>query len=162
MTRAAPTILVFALLAFPALAAAPKRITPRGVGKVKLGKTHRALREKGLVGPKVPGCEVAGPRAKAAQLRGRLEGAVELTRRSPRRVRSIIVTKGATARGVRIGDSRDDIRNAYPKATFDTSTREVFGITLVRIPKDGGGRLQMALRKGKVDLFGIPYIAFCE
>ena len=162
MIRAAATLALFALLALPALAAAPKRITPSGVGKVKLGATHRSLHNKGLLGPKVQGCEVAGPRARGAQLRQPLEGAVELTRRSPRRVRSIIVTKGATARGVAIGDTKADIQAAYPKAKFDTSTQEVFRITLVRIPKDGGGRLQMALRKGKVDRFGIPFIAFCE
>jgi hypothetical protein len=159
---AAAGIACFALLAFPALAAAPKRITPRGVGKVKLRATHRSLHRKGLLGPKVQGCNLSGPRAKAAQLRKPLEGAVELTRTSPRRVRSIIVSKGATARGVAIGETKADVKAAYPKAKFDTSTQEVFDITLVRVPKDGGGRLQMALRKGKVELFGIPYIAFCE
>jgi hypothetical protein len=162
MRITAALLSAFALLAFPALAAAPKRITPRGVGKIKLRATHRSLHEQGLVGPKVPGCELAGPRSRGAQLRKPLEGAVELGRRSPRRVRSIVVTKGATARGVGIGDSRADIRAAYPKARFDTSTREVFDITLVRIPKDGGGRLQMGIKRNKVRLFGIPYIAFCE
>ncbi len=164
MRSLATCLTAFAVLAFPALAAAPKpkRITPRGVGQVELGATHKSLRAKGLVGPKVPGCELAGPGARAAVLRAPLEGAVEYRRKSPRRVRSIIVTKGATARGVAIGDRKRDIIDAYPKAKFDESTQEVFGITLVKIPKDGGGRLQMALRNGKVDRFGVPYIAFCE
>jgi hypothetical protein len=162
MRFAAAALAVFALLAFPALAAAPKRITARGVGKVKLGATHRKLHRQGLLGPKVQGCELGGPEAKAAELRPPLKGAVELSRHSPRRVRSILVSKGATARGVAIGDHKADIVAAYPKARFDTSTEEVFGITLVRIPKDGGGRLQMALDHNKVTRFGVPRIAFCE
>lgn len=162
MKTFAAALAAFSLLAFPALAAAPQKITAAGVGKVKLGAKHSKLHAKGLIGPKVQGCELAGPTAKAAALRAPLTGAVELTRRSPRRVKSIIVTKGATARGVAVGDTKADVQAAYPKAKFDTSTQEVFGITLVRVPKNGGGRLQMALRKGKVESFGIPYIAFCE
>lgn len=154
----------FALLALPAVAAAPKHVTPRGVGKVKLGRTHASLKAKGLVGRKRKGCELSGPGARAARLRAPLKGAVDLTRTSPRRVKSIVVTQGATARGVAIGDTKADILAAYPKAKFDTSTQDVFGITLVRIPKNGGGRLQMALDEdtGRLTLFGIPFIAFCE
>jgi hypothetical protein len=46
----------------------------------------------------------------------------------------------------------------------DRETEEVFGITLVKIPKNGGGRLQFAVDVDtkKVDLIGIPFIAFCE
>ena len=149
-------------LAVPAVAAAPKHVTKRGVGRVKLHRTYKSLRAKHLLGPMVQGCDVSGPKARAAALRPPLEGAVDLTRSTPRRVKSIIVSDGATARGVAIGDTRADVEAAYPKATFDRSTQEVFGITLVRVPKGGGGRLQMALRKGKVTRFGIPFIEFCE
>ena len=38
------------VLAVPAIAAAPQKITNEGVGKVKLGATHASLREQGLVG----------------------------------------------------------------------------------------------------------------
>jgi hypothetical protein len=154
----------FLTLALPAIAAAPKHITPRGVGGVKLHATHASLKAKGLVGPKVQGCELAGPKSRGARLKAPLKGAVELTRKSPRRVRSIIVTGGATARGVAIGDSKQDVVAAYPKAKFDHSTEDVFRITLVKIPKNGGGRLQMAIdtKTHKVTEFGIPYIAFCE
>jgi hypothetical protein len=162
MRIAAVAVALCAALAFPALAAAPKRITPRGVGKVKLGAKHSRLRAEGLVGPKMQGCEVAGPRERAAVLKPPLKGAVELTRRSPRRVRTILVSRGATARGVAIGDTRQDILDAYPKARFDSSTQTVFGVTIAHIPKGGGGRLEMALRKGRVSLFGIPRITFCE
>jgi hypothetical protein len=160
--RLVVALALFATLALPAVAAAPKRVTKDGVGRVKLHRTYKALRAKHLLGPMVQGCEAAGPKARAAALRAPLEGAVDLSRRKPRRVKSIIVSGGATARGVAIGDTREDIEAAYPKATFDRSTQEVFGITLVRVPKDGGGRLQMALRKGKVTRFGVPFIEFCE
>jgi hypothetical protein len=160
--RVAVALVLAGMLAVPAVAAAPKHVTKRGVGRVKLHRTYKRLRAKHLLGPMLQGCDAAGPKARAAALRPPLEGAVDLTRSAPRRVKSIIVSGGATARGVAIGDTRDDIVAAYPKATFDRSTQEVFGITLVRIPKDGGGRLQMALRKGKVTRFGIPFIEFCE
>ena len=162
MRRAAATAIACGVVAVPALAAAPKRITPRGVGAIKLHATFKSVREKHLVGPMQQGCEAAGPSARGAQLKAPLRGAVELTTKAPRRIRSIIVTKGATARSVGIGATKAQVKAAYPKAKFDTSTQKVFQITLVRVPKDGGGPLQMGLRNGKVELFGIPYIAFCE
>ena len=103
-------------------------------------------------------------RSRAAVLRAPLRGAVELSRRKPRRVKSIIVTKNATARGLAIGDTRAAVKKAYPKAVFDESVQDTFGITLVRIPKDGGGRLQIALdaESDRITEFGVPYIRFCE
>jgi hypothetical protein len=154
----------FLALVFPAVAAAPQHITPRGVGQVKLHATHASLKAKGVVGKQIPGCNLSGPGARGAKLKAPLKGVVDLTRSKPRRVRSITVQGGATARGVAIGDRKADIVAAYPKAKFDDSTKHVFGITLVKIPKNGGGRLQMAIdaKTHKVTLFGIPFIAFCE
>lgn len=146
-------------------AAATIRITPSGVDGVKLGATHAALRAKGLVGPMRRGCELAGPNTRAAALRAPLKGSVELTMRAPRRVRTITIRGGtATARGVGVGDTAADIRAAFPKAKFDHSTDDTFRITLVRVPKRGGGRLQFAVgtTSGKVELIGIPAIPFCE
>lgn len=162
MKRIVLTAAVCGALAVPAVAAAPKKVTPKGVGAIKLHATFKSVRSKRLVGPMQPGCELAGPSARGAQLKPPLRGGVELTTKAPRRIKSIIVSKGATARGVAIGATKAEIKAAFPKAKFDTSTQKVFQITLVKIPKDGGGPLQMALRNGKVDLFGVPYIAFCE
>lgn len=151
------------LLAVPATAAqAPVRVTPERVGRVHLGDTHAALREQGLVGRRVDGCPVDD--AQGAALLPPLKGAVELTRKAPHRVTSIIVSKGATARGVRIGDRRRAVERAYPKATFDRSVTETFGIVLVRVPRGGGGRLQIAIdaETRRVTDFGVPYIRFCE
>src|SRR5436190_19435964 len=84
--------------AAPALTvrATPKKITAAGVGAVKLGKTYTSLRNAGLLGKIGPGCELAGRNARAAALRLPLGGSVDLSQSTPRRVRVISVTRGAT------------------------------------------------------------------
>jgi hypothetical protein len=79
-------------------------------------------------------------------------------------VANITVGGGATVRGVGIGAMLADIKAAYPKAVVDHSTDETFQLTLVKIPRGAGGRLQFAIdtTTKKVSLIGIPYIAFCE
>jgi hypothetical protein len=145
-------------------AAATAKIGPSGVGGVKLGKTYSELHRKGLVGGIRRGCELGGPNTRAARLRPPLAGSVDFTLTSPRRVTNITVAGGATARGVGIGATVADIKAAYPKAKLDHSTDETFGITLVKVPKSGGGRLSFAVdtTTHKVTLIGIPFIAFCE
>ena len=144
--------------------AASQRITPAGVGKVKLGETYAQLRARHLVGTIKKGCELAGPQARSANLRPPLKGSVDFTMTPPRRVADIAVRGGATARGVGIGATIHAIKAAFPKAKVDHSTDSTFGLTLVRIPKNGGGRLQFAVdtKTHKVVLIGIPLIAFCE
>lgn len=143
---------------------AAKTITPAGVGAVKLGKTYRQLRHENLIGHARKGCELGGPNTRFAPLRPPLAGTVDLTLYSPRKVANIAIRGGAKARGVGIGDTIADIRKAYPKARVDRGTEETFGITLVKIPRDGGGRLQFAVstKTRKITLIGIPFIAFCE
>jgi hypothetical protein len=145
-------------------AAAPKKITPAGVDGVKLGMTFAQLRAAHLVGKLQPGCELAGANARSARLRAPLKGTVNFTNTTPRKVTDITVTGGATARGVGIGATKAQILAKFPKAKFDHTTEPTFGITLVRIPKNGGGRLRFAIAVSthKVTLIGIPFIAFCE
>jgi hypothetical protein len=144
--------------------AAAKRITPAGVDGVKRGKTYRRLRRQGLVKRIRKGCELGGPNTRSAGLRAPLKGQVNFTLKSPRKVTDITVRGGAKARGVGIGAKIPAIRAAYPKAKVDHGTDEVFGLTLVKIPKDGGGRLQFGVSTDtkKVTVIGIPFIAFCE
>lgn len=144
--------------------AAPKRITPSGVGAVKLGKTYTSLRVAGLLGKVTPGCELAGPNTRSAPLRAPLKGSIDLSTTSPSRVRIIIVRGGAAARGVGIGATAAAIRRAFPAVRFDRSTEATFRITIARVPKSGGGRLEFALdtTTKKVTLIGIPAIPFCE
>jgi len=143
---------------------AAKRITPAGVGGVKVGRHYTTLRRLHLVGKIRRGCELGGPRTRSAALRRPLKGSVNFTLNSPRRVTDITVTGGATARGVGIGGTTAQIKAAYPKAKVDHGTDKTFGVTLVRVPKDGGGKLSFAVdtKTKKVTVIGIPSIAFCE
>ena len=147
-----------------ALAASVARVTPAGVGTVKLGKTYQSLRAAGKLGKVRPGCELAGPRTRSAPLVAPLRGSVDLTLGSPRKVARIVVNRGAAARGVGIGASSAAIKAAFPKVVFDTSTEETFRITLARVPKSGGGPLQFAVstQTRRVMLIGVPSIGFCE
>jgi hypothetical protein len=143
---------------------AAKRITAAGVGQVKLGKTFGELRDAGLIGPLRPGCELSGPNTRFARLKPPLRGTVDFTRTTPRRVKRVTVRGGAKARGVGIGATIAQIRAAFPKARVDHSTEELFRITLVRIPRDGGGRIQFAVDTdtGRTTAIAVPGIAFCE
>jgi hypothetical protein len=160
--------LLAAVLGSGALAAAqagdPEKITAEGVGKLKVGMKHKRAHELGLVGRIRQGCELGGPDTRSAQLKPPLKGEVNYTRTKPRRVRDITIEGGAEARGVGIGDRIRDIKNAYPKAKVDHSTDDTFLITLVKIPKDGGGKLRFGVstKTDKITLIGVPYIAFCE
>ena len=152
------------VLAVPATAAAPQKLTNAGVGKVKLGATHASLREQGLVGVLRPGCELGGGSTRTARLKAPLSGSVDYSLTNPRKVRAITIRGGATAKGVGIGATIPQIKAAFPKAKVDHSIEDVFRITLVRIPKDGGGRIKFAvdIDTKKVTLIGVPFIAFCE
>jgi hypothetical protein len=145
-------------------AATGPKITPAGAGAVKLGATYSQLRARHLVGAIGKGCELAGPNARAASLSAPLKGTVDFTMSTPRKVVDISVRGGATARGVGIGATIPQIKAAFPKAKVDHSTDHTFALTLVRIPKNGGGRLQFGVdtKTHRVVLIGVPLIAFCE
>jgi hypothetical protein len=141
-------------LAIPAVALAvdsgPK-ITGKGAGQVKLGKRYSTLRAAGALGPKVPGCELAGPGQKGAKLKSPLVGSVDLTTGSPRKIRTITIRGGAAnAKGVKVGSTVAAIESAFPNVNVDHSA--------------SGGKFEFGVSTdtGKVELIGIPGIPFCE
>ena len=148
----------------PTARIAAKRITGEGVGQVKLGMTHKQLREQGLVGKLQPGCELGGPETRSARLRSPLRGQVDYTLTTPRRVTNIAVTRGARARGVKVGDRIRDIREAYDEVKVNRKTEEVFGVWLVRVPKRAGGRITFSVPVAtkRIDVIDVPFIPFCE
>ena len=144
--------------------AATPKITAAGVGKVKLGMTFRQLRNAGLVGRLRPGCELSGPDVRFARLKAPLSGTVDFTRTTPRRAKRITIRGGAEARGVGIGATISEIKTAFPKATVDHTTESLFRITLVKVPKNGGGRIQFAVNvdTDRTTRIAVPALAFCE
>lgn len=144
--------------------AAAKRITPEGVGGVKLGRSYTRLRRLQLIGRIRRGCELGGPQTRSAALRRPLKGRVNFTLSSPRKVTDISLTGGARARGIGIGGTILQIRTAYPRAKVDHGTDRTFGVTLVKVPRTGGGRLTFAVdtKTKRVTVIGIPFVAFCE
>jgi hypothetical protein len=140
------------------------KITPSGAGAVKIGKTYKQLHDAGLIGKIHHGCELGGANTRSANLKAPLKGQVNFTLQSPRKVTDVTIRGGAKARGVGVGDKIADIKAAFPKAKVDHSTDDTFELTLVHIPKNGGGKMifGVSTKSKQVTLIGVPFIAFCE
>jgi hypothetical protein len=139
-------------------------ITPQGVGPIKLNALYSDLRAKGLVEPMGPGCEVAGPNTRSARLRPPLKGSVDLTLSEPRRVATITIFGGATARGVGVGSTGKAVKAAFPAAKLDRSGEDTFGVTFVEAPRGKGGPIAFAVRTKtkRVEQIAIPNVSVCD
>jgi hypothetical protein len=159
------TVLALGPAAATASAPAPQKITFAGVGQVKLGMTHKQLRDQGLVGKLRKGCELA-PGTRTARLRSPLRGSVNYTTGGPpRRVNDITITRGAEARGGGIGDRLKDIKAKFPKRKVDHSQEDVFGAFFVFIPRAHPSPKMMFVIDSdtkKITAIGVPFVAFCE
>src|SRR4051812_1326478 len=139
------------------------KITASGVDGVKVGATYKSLHSKGLIGKIGPGCELGGPNTRSAKLKV-AKGFVNFTLHKPRKVTDITVRGGAKARGLGVGATIAQIKGKFPKAKVDHSTDETFELTLVRVPKSGGGKIMFGVstKTHKTTEIGIPSIGFCE
>src|SRR3954454_6799520 len=146
------------------LQSAAVKITPSGAGGVKLGKTYKSLHDAGLIGKIHHGCELGGANTRSANLKAPLKGQVNFTLHAPRKVTDITIRAGAKARGVGIGATIAQIKSKFPKAKVDHSTDHTFELTLVRIPKSGGGKIMFGVstKTKRTTLIGVPVIGFCE
>ena len=147
-----------------AFGAGSPKITATGVGKVKLGDTYQSLRSRGLVEKIKPGCELGGPNTRSARLKKPLLGSVNFTLKAPRKVTDVQIEGGAKARGVGVDATIKQIKAKFPKAKVDHSTDDTFALTLVRIPKSGGGKITFGVstETHRTVVIGVPTIAFCE
>jgi hypothetical protein len=145
-----------------ATAAAPQKITPAGVGQVKLGMTFSQLRQQHLVGKLHKGnCDAAGPNASPfAKLRSPLKGIADFTKSVPHKLTDISIRGGAKARGVGVGDSLAKVKSRFPKRKI----RHDIGLIFVDIPNTANIKEQFILNQDtrKVDVIGVPFVAICE
>jgi hypothetical protein len=172
MRRTIATATVLTALALgPAAATAggPQKITFKGVGQVKLGKTFKSLRDAGLVGKLHKGtCDAAGPNALPfAKLRSPLQGTVEFTKGTPHRLNTITIRGGAEARGVGIGDRLKDIKAKFPKRKVDHSQEDVFQAFFVFVPRAqpiGAIKMMFIIDSDtrKITSIGVPVVPLCE
>jgi hypothetical protein len=161
---AAVAAVAFAAPAQAGSLAAPKKVTAKGIGQVKVGATFRQMRRKHLVGKLGPGCPFESPAGRSSNLRSPLRGFVDWTIESPRRVRNVAISRGAKARGVGIGDTIADIKAKFPKAKVHHNPESVFHVSLVTVPKSGGGRIAFTVDVDthRITLIGVPFIPFCD
>ena len=165
MTRLLTAAAASALLALgpaAATAAAPQKITPAGVGQVKLGMTWSQLHHQHLVGLLHQGhCDAAGPNASPfAKLRSPLKGVADVTKSVPHKLTDITIRGGATARGVRVGDSLAKVKAKFPNRTVQHD----IGLIFVHIPNVPHIKEQFILNEDTktVDVIGVPFVAICE
>src|SRR3954454_9113522 len=147
-----------------AFGAGSPKITKSGVGKVKLGDTYQSLRSRRLVEKIRPGCELGGPNTRSARLKKPLLGSVDFTLKARRKVTDIQIEGGAKARGVGVGSTIKQIKAKFPKAKVSHTLDDTVGLTLVRIPKDGGGKMTFGVstQSHQTVVIGVPRVAICD
>jgi hypothetical protein len=159
---ASAAVALLALGPAAATAAAPKKITPAGVGQVKLGMTFSQLRQQHLVGKLHKGnCDAAGPNASPfAKLRSPLRGVADFTKSTPHKLTDVTIRSGAKARGVGVGDSLAKVKSRFPNRKI----RHDLGFIFVDIPKTAAIKEQFIVDANtkKVLDIGVPFVALCE
>ncbi len=136
-------------------------ISRNGVGQVKLGASYDELREAKAIRKIESGCEVV-PGSRFAELKSPLEGVVNFTTSGEPTAETIVISGGdtSTRKGIGIGDRKKDVKNVYPDAEFNTTTKPVFGIITVTVKH----KFEIAIDANtkKVTLIGVRSLPVCE
>lgn len=133
------------------------------VGPIHLGRSHTSLHRRRLVGRLRAGCPL-GPKEFGAALRLPLRGAVTFNTR--RHAITIFITRGAaTARGIGIGATEQDVLDAYPDATYQVraSPDDPIPISFITVGKPKPWlTIDVDATTHTVTGFGVPYTPVCE
>ncbi len=139
-------------------------VSPRGVGRLRLGATARALHRRHLIRGLRPGCELA-PDQRVARLRPPLNGFAIFSRPN-RRLSSIVIDGGAqTARGIGIGSTPGEARNAYPSSRYEPpGTALPFDAGFIWIDGPSGPKMTFVVdpETELISSINVPAPNFCE
>jgi hypothetical protein len=160
-------LLGLALLATPSAArqSTPTyEATPAGVGPVHLDSTVSYLHRRHLIGHLRPGCEL-DPGQRVAPLRSPLSGFAIFSR--PRnRVASLAITGGAsTVKGISVGSTPREAREAYPRAHYDPpGTLRPFAEGFIWVNKPLQAKLTFTVdpETRLISALSVPAPSFCE
>jgi hypothetical protein len=145
--------------------AAPK-ITPKGIGKLRLGTPLAVIQRAHLLGRTHRGCDLAWPAPIVAQLSPPLEGTATFSGSGAHRLQAISITGGAkTDRGVGVGDRASKVRRAYPSATVqDAPPGDPLQLHAITVAEHGKTVLWLELGRagGRVTEIDIPSLETCE
>jgi hypothetical protein len=145
-------------------------LTPAALGGLHLGMSQAEAVATGLIGAFGPGCELAGPDQKGAELKAPLQGSVLADASG---VTDIYVTAGAVTDpgGVKIGSPLTAVQGAFGAAydvTVDKSVQDMFGEWFVYVAEKGKGEGQTTFdfsvdpKTQLVTGLGAPSIPTCE
>jgi hypothetical protein len=138
-------------------------ITPQGVGGLRLGASVSALRERGLIGPMRPGCElVSGQRV--AELSPPLHG-LAIFYDPNTKLSSVHLQRGVeTARGIGIGALDKKVLSAYPEADYRPPDPQApIPIGLITVDdQEGELTFEIDALTYRVSQIDAPGPSFCE
>jgi hypothetical protein len=147
------------------------KLTPTSLGALTIGMSQEAATATGMIEPFGPGCELAGPGQKAAELKAPLDGSVIADETG---VTRLYVRAGAITDpgAVQVGDALSEVRKAFGDAYTvtvdqDPDTVAMFGAWFAYVAKAGvedSNIFQVSVDPGTelVTALGAPYIPTCE